>query len=1041
MSQSPYRMSSEMPRASPGTPPDAPAAVAAMAVKGNKETRASEALAMKDEQLRILGEQNTQLLRSLNAMDDEIGALQQRRLVLEDEGRALRDHNFELQSKARAAEAGLAKAQAGAEERDTQIRVLTDHNTELLRLLEHEEGQAAALGAQRAALRGELDALQGRYASLLAAAKTHEEVAARASREGQLRAEEVRLLRTESDQLRACNAELRMKTQVELEALQEQLRVRKEKQYQLLEHVQRLEEAKRLGDDQLGALEDKLRRLHERGQELETQLQLEAKAKRAQVDANKSFFLENGNLLKDKAELQQRFERAEQERTRMEAENRDSAEQLREMAEKVFQLLERLKLAELGKAKALDGLKLKELELLGLKKKNSRLLKEGTQEGKARVKSELDRKVLLEQLQALKKHNAQLSVRCGEEVKAKLREAEERKALDDKLRTMSGRLAFLLNKMQADEEAKLAAKEDAKKMVAQIASLQEKSAEAAHKLFATAESNRVVTEALRCKQDELDAQRIRMDALQHKVGELAAALETSGLASSAFDHDNQDEARRGGGGGGGGGGEPHPDDAADALNSRFFVEARAAHGGLLVIKAKRQPAAPQAQQQAVAFLERLRVNAFLKRAQKSLNTKQMLVERLAALLATALAGEDAVEDAKQQVAAKRDQVAHLARKAKLLQEKLTAEEDAKRKTLLRYVHEIKSRAALAQQQQQLAGGASSDSSTDHGVLKLPESGVGDEEVHAIAALLRNAPNVKELQLRGNAVTSEGARAVAAILGLAGCQLRHVDLRANRITKDGVRVLAEALERNARTKHVYVHAGGKIEALGTTSAAASALHLNAQAMSSGVGATTSSGLIGVETICVVDVREQTSPESEPSLLDDVDFVGDDADAALSFAPPSALGAISGPGSAFKLKMAGVGAGTGAGESSALSSAGKDGGSARLFSRRPLSAAALKRHKEKLQQQRKKKLEDTRRHARKEAEWNGRAGGFDAPPAGSSSGGVPLAATPLSKKLPPITNGTAAGASAEPRRSPKAVSRTNSAPVLKKKTDDPQSGSER
>jgi hypothetical protein len=35
-------------------------------------------------------------------------------------------------------------------------------------------------------------------------------------------------------------------------------------------------------------------------------------------------------------------------RLRMEAEARDSGEQLREMAEKVFQLLERLKLAELG---------------------------------------------------------------------------------------------------------------------------------------------------------------------------------------------------------------------------------------------------------------------------------------------------------------------------------------------------------------------------------------------------------------------------------------------------------------------------------------------------------------------------------------------------------------------------------------------------------------------------------------------------------------------------------------------------------------------
>lgn len=47
-------------------------------------------------------------------------------------------------------------------------------------------------------------------------------------------------------------------------------------------------------------------------------------------------------------------ERSEAERMRMEMESRDSGEQLREMAEKVFQLLERLKLAELAKNKAME---------------------------------------------------------------------------------------------------------------------------------------------------------------------------------------------------------------------------------------------------------------------------------------------------------------------------------------------------------------------------------------------------------------------------------------------------------------------------------------------------------------------------------------------------------------------------------------------------------------------------------------------------------------------------------------------------------------
>uniref|UniRef100_K3WUW6 Uncharacterized protein n=1 Tax=Globisporangium ultimum (strain ATCC 200006 / CBS 805.95 / DAOM BR144) TaxID=431595 RepID=K3WUW6_GLOUD len=208
--------------------------------------------------------------------------------------------------------------------------------------------------------------------------------------------------------------------------------------------------------------------------------------------------------------------------------------------------------------------------------------------------------------------------------------------------------------------------------------------------------------------------------------------------------------------------------------------------------------------------------------------------------------------------------------------------------------------------------------------------------------------------------------------------------------------------------------------------------NAQVMSSAVGAPPSSnsasGLIGVETICVVDVREQTILDNGPTMLDDLDigpcFSNSGANTSYQEQPST------GPGNVFQLKMASVGAGTGM--DSALSSMGKDS-SNRLFSRRPLSAAALKKHKEKLQQQRKLRLEEEKRKMKKEAEWNGRAGGLDtlstAAPSSPTKNTALGSTTPLSKKLPPITN----NGNHEPL--PKGgVNRTNSAPVLKKKLDD-------
>lgn len=50
-----------------------------------------------------------------------------------------------------------------------------------------------------------------------------------------------------------------------------------------------------------------------------------------------------------------------------------------------------------------------------------------------------------------------------------------------------------------------------------------------------------------------------------------------------------------------------------------------------------------------------------------------------------------------------------------------------------------------------------------GVIQLAESGIGDEEVHALAALLRGNGNITELNLRANVVTDEGARALGAVL--------------------------------------------------------------------------------------------------------------------------------------------------------------------------------------------------------------------------------------------------------------------------------------
>ena len=90
-------------------------------------------------------------------------------------------------------------------------------------------------------------------------------------------------------------------------------------------------------------------------------------------------------------------------------------------------------------------------------------------------------------------------------------------------------------------------------------------------------------------------------------------------------------------------------------------------------------------------------------------------------------------------------------------------------------------------------------------------------------------------------------------------LRLVDLRGNKIGKGAIRILAEALERAERVRHVYVHAGGKIEALGTSSASRAAGQGTEDL--EGGDANAQRNAVNVETICVVDVRDNNPQEAQ------------------------------------------------------------------------------------------------------------------------------------------------------------------------------------
>ena len=640
-------------------------------IKAAREARTSEALKLKDDQLSILLEQNKKLLESLDKVEEESTALQLEKIATEDENRTLRETSLQAQTRARVAESELDKAQLDSENKGKQLETLTERNGELLRLLEVEESQNSQISSEYESCRAQLVDIRIKYDSLVEENKHKIEAANQECREGKLLFEEVRILKEEVDKLSSQNAELKIKMSLELDSLQEQLRVRKEKQYILLQKLQSQEDIRRRAEDEVRTMEERIKILERRSKETDAQLQIEVKSKSNHEEINRKLANESEGLSEVNRDLSSKLQQAEQERLTMQAEARDSADQLREMAEKVFQLLERLKLAELGKNRSLDAMRSKEQEVLGLKRKQAFLLKEIEKERKARSKAEVDRKGEQDQIRALKKHNTQLALRCKEEAKHKLKEEEEKHIALEKIRSMDGRIAFLVNKLQSDEESRKIQKEEAKKLENQmkIQSLEKESL--IIKMNELESQNRCITEELNVKNDKLQKMTINLESFRRAADE----LEDEERRQQQKNRKTQENNKK--------------NDSTHLAEgrTRFFIDNKSCSGGIL-IKAKCSSDRD--------WLESQDCNQILKKALKTQNIRETLSQKIAELYGVCLTKEEEVTKLQMKVESKEANRNNFQKENSLLHRKLCIEEESKRKVLLKYLSAVKAFVSLGE---------------------------------------------------------------------------------------------------------------------------------------------------------------------------------------------------------------------------------------------------------------------------------------------------------------------------------------------------------
>lgn len=624
---------------------------------------------MKEEQCRILSSQNNELIASLDRAEEELETLQRERITLEKDNKALREGNFDLQARTKSAETRLEEVKSDYEDVQSQLETMTTKNAELFNLLEREEAHTAKINSELEACRIESQDMGEKYNALVQSSKESEEAARNAIRENQLKMDEIRVLRAEVEQLKHKNSELTIQSTVELDAVQEQLRLRKEKQYQLLGKLQSQEEASRQAEDHAKEMEQNVRDLRQKSSELQTALQLETNARISQDNSKRTLTIDFEAISSENKELCSKLQESEQDRLKLEAEARDNGDQLREMAEKVFQLLERLKLAELGKKKSMEALTKKEQELFTLKKQQIKIVEDNANQRRIREKVEVEKRAVDDQLRGLKKVNSQLSQKLKEEAKCRIREEEAGKEATEKVRTLDGRLAFLLNRLQTDEEARSVQQDEIKKMESQLQSATQRCETLQTKLTQAEDSAREANEKLQQSDKDLKETKIK-----HQSMELTLKLQ---------EEQSLKEERRA---------IQSKGKSADSSNLaggqlRFFVDSRPSLGHAVI--AGKCP-------KDKVWIDEKGCNNFLRKILKSQNSQEPLVKKIAELYGAILVGEEQLEKAKDDLKARGDDIDRYERELNKIQTDVFKEEESKRRILLRYIRAVKASVSLGE---------------------------------------------------------------------------------------------------------------------------------------------------------------------------------------------------------------------------------------------------------------------------------------------------------------------------------------------------------
>ena len=474
--------------------------------------RAHEAVRMKDEQLKVLQQQNRKLLGTITDMEEEVADAKHKLADVETAALKVQDENLQLRTSVqRAEEHGRLEAeqhfQQEVEASQHQLRVMAEQNTELLRLLEAEEKRSSES-------RTELAEYKTRYKEAVS---------------------ELSHVRGELDE--------------EVTTLRDTAKSSQQRERELLAEMESKDEQGRGLRMNIASLEDKLVKVSTSNVELNSRL-----LDQQRDNTEKEEFMQSGvddalvELQNNLAATSTELDIERREKGRLKSEVMEQADQLKEMAEKVFQLIDRLQTAEQAKLPAEEaairvGKELRETKERTLKLETERAEadKQARRFGEEVRRAKQDKQESQQKLvEVTKMHRSEKELR--------LREARGRQEQQEARKALAGRVSYLMNKAALDDESRANARVDVKKLETQLHQSLKKNENLSAQLARTKEANKVLTESMRMKADEME--KLQMEA-QMRTWDKDKAEKRLQKDKSSIQKKGVFGSRRGGGGEGG----------------------------------------------------------------------------------------------------------------------------------------------------------------------------------------------------------------------------------------------------------------------------------------------------------------------------------------------------------------------------------------------------------------------------------------------------------------------------------------------------------